>query len=346
MLSLLIYAAVGTSATTPDEACARFTNYIKAHPYLGVDFIANGNVRGNLVVKQPKQFRLEFKKAGVDYVMIRNGDAGVEFDRFLTLFSPALFGEKLADYESLFSEYPSAMAPRMIMNGRLKQIFESLPLKVVSETGGVTKIEAGNQKGHNYGSFAVDTQGHLLQYHTHSESPMGTVDLAFTFSNYRISPPTSFDIRPPMGYFSFGIPDFVYPLQKGQPLHLGTWVDSRGIRVAADNLVKSGRTIVAILDPAQEPSKRASAHLAELNAALKGSTKVIVLTTKQIGHTGDGPVAVLTDPSGANIRLVLATGAPLYYLVENGKVVRIWMGDDESTRSATFRDIASAASGK
>jgi hypothetical protein len=342
MLTLLLLA-IG-APLDPDLAFGRFASYMKAHPTYAVDFTSVTGDKGTIHVRKPMQFRFDLKNAKTDYAFIRSGSKGLEYDRATRFFADAYIGPNFQDYEAQLSGAPSELMPRALLTGDLHII---LPGKAQATAGSNGDVELVSRppdpEQKSVIKATVDSQGRLTHYEVHIHTQYQSEDVTVSFSNYRDDPKATFGLKPPMGFYVLNTVKND-PLEAGQPLHLGSWIDDHGQTVALDGQIGNGKAVLVILDASELPSKRAIAHLGELASSLKGKGKFLALTTTkasaiQIGHSD---IPAYYGAAGSQVEALMAPGVPLYYLIEQGKVVRIWMGDDEHTRAQTFADIVDA----
>lgn len=336
MLTLLFLAV---KAPDPSSIAETFAKFMEQHPSFTTRYTVNGGDQCVLTVHRPKQFRFEIHRPDYDYVMIRSGNDGIEFSRMEKIFAQLLTGPRLAELESQISDLAPSDLANVLLVGDIRPMIRGAALSVMAAPAGALALHAELSRGSGSVSLSIDKSGRPLTCEIHLRSLDGVVNQVFAFSSFGGEMPgTSYSLQAPMGYSNYFLPTQQMPLDPGTPVPNGSWATATGERIDLAELCRHGMHVLVVLDQSQVPSQRAGKHLAELQAAIGGKAKMLILSNAPFTLAGADTLIDRTK----SFEAVCAAGAPLFYLAHDGKLERNWLGDDEATRAATYKDIAAA----
>jgi hypothetical protein len=335
-----------------DLVLARNGGYMAKVKSLSVDFkvalVAPFVIgKGRLVYEFPRRTRFDVKLNPIDYSLAASEEGVLEVERSTKYYMEDLGAEFVGVPASKISYGPQLGFPFVLLK---RSVRAHLPNNAQYTYQGQTTI--GGQKvdklqaswstldGSGSGVILIDSDGKLVMLDwkgTRMGRPTGD---KMEFSNYAVNkavPMSTFRMSVPSGFVPYSLPALVYPPGIGAKVKLGVWNKAGPGKVDLDKELAGKPALLFVMDPACEPSKRASSLIASLR---KNITVVELLS--------DSAQDVPTDRAsfywgGAAIKTLSAPVTPtLYLLGPDSTLHRVWYGYDAERRKVLEDDMRAA----
>jgi len=181
---------------------------------------------------------------------------------------------------------------------------------------------------------AIDSTGVVRRIRIIHISLMGSSNIEWRFTSMKpssVAGEKKFDLRTPLGYTPYALPDGGVPVSVGGTFPLSGWSSSNGPLDMTAKLGSQGG-LIAIFGEESEPSRAAQQAVAHLSKDLP----TISLTD---GKTASA-AGVGFDPSGRLMQAVNPPATPFFALVDaKGKIRRLWMGFDAQKAAEFEADV-------
>jgi hypothetical protein len=341
MLTLLLLA----QAQSVNPILNRFEQFVKNADTLAVSYSVKigGKPYGTMDLKidRPNRLKavLKTKEGNLVYVINEGGAMEINHPAQMyavhppigRLFLPPLKVVEPMTYtisQALVTGFKEAIAqpngkPTVTSNAMVGNVATDEIYTRTSGMGGDTQMKSN-----------IDSQGRLMRYWVKSAGPGGSVEIELVMGNYVVGKPipaSVFSTALPLGYSPYGLARADFGLPQGSPVpNVRLKSVSGGGSVTLKSLLGGKPTMVVLTDPEFPDNVAMLRSTRELIKQIPNSRLVVVGMRKDAASAKavGGPNAYF-DPTGMDIQLLAAPGAPTFYLFRsNGTLAQMLFGFD------------------
>lgn len=332
-----------TQTTPADHVLDRYVSLRKSLSRMEVAFTVTAGqapVSFESVIDGKKRLFVAAKASGLDYVASITPKQVLELDRLEKTYDEHR-GEKEIYLPNSRLTGAFGLFPTWLYSSDLRQL---LPKNTPFVLGSAETV--GSQKcDHVVGKFktaeetgtldaAIDSAGIVRRIRVTRVSPRGASDVEWRFTAMKPFSPAGekkFDLRTPLGYIPYALPDAGNPISVGEVFPLSGWSSSSGKLDITAKLGAQGG-LIAIFGKGSDPSRAAKQAVMHLS---KDLPTVNLTDAKAPSEAGVG-----FDPTGRLMQTVNPPATPFFALVDGtGKIRRLWMGFDAQKASEFEADV-------